>query len=871
MSFYPMTKMWERIEIARTDSASSMFMALMYAWEMLFKCLVVGMVSAIEDDKQRNQYNFLYRLVRADGLGEWCEILDEILTGPTAQYLIVSNATLSEQLITRVGRGSWQYDAYEKTCNCLEKIDELNEGRLAKVDGRKVFKNFVILRNKTRAHGAFAPGKCESVCKDLEEGLKLLESNLSIFSMTWAYLHQGLSGKYRISPIAGDTNSLDYLKKSSSGELPIFEDGVYICFSKLRKVELLNSDVDLFDFYLPNGQFTDKKFEFLSYISGNKIDGDSSFFLNPAQKLPDSETQGLSEMDSIGEVFTNVPPMSEDYINRNDLEEKLKRALLNENHPIVTLKGSGGTGKTWLTLRVVNNLCKLEKPPFNVIYWFSARDIDLLSDGPKKVRPNILDENDVAKEFAKLLKPSKPISKTYPYSEFLAENLSKSNLGPALYIFDNFETVKNPAEFYFWLDTYIRYPNKILITTRVRDFKADFDVSVGGMSEEESEELIKANAKKLGIYPLITKEYRQQLIQEAEGHPYVLKILLGEVAKAGKLVKVERIIANKDEILKALFERTYNKLSQPAKRVFLTLCNWHSFIPQIALEAILLRPENDRMDVLGAVDELEKSSFIEVNRSNEDEEFLSVPLVTQLFGKKKLLVSPFKSAIESDTELLRVFGATNSTEIRSGIEPRISRLFKNIAEQINRDSSLFQTYLPILEKIAYKLPKTWLSIALLYQEFTEREVYLEKASEAITLFIENVTSDEDKRSGWRLLSTINQKRADWLGEIHALVEAAILPDTDFNEISNAANRINQLLKDRISLDSEEKKILGGKLLDVMEKRVVVEGNGTDYSRMVWLARNIGLHKKATEYIEMGLKIDPENDYIVGLAMSEGLI
>jgi hypothetical protein len=81
----------------------------------------------------------------------------------------------------------------------------------------------------------------------------------------------------------------------------------------------------------------------------------------------------------------------------------------------------------------------------------------------------------------------------------------------------------------------------------------------------------------------------------------VIKILLGEVAKAGELVKVERIVADSDEILKALFERTYSGLSPVAKRVFLTLCNWRSLVPQIALEAVLLRPSNEKMDVLSAL------------------------------------------------------------------------------------------------------------------------------------------------------------------------------------------------------------------------------------------------------------------------------
>jgi len=58
--------------------------------------------------------------------------------------------------------------------------------------------------------------------------------------------------------------------------------------------------------------------------------------------------------------------------------------------------------------------------------------------------------------------------------DYLARSLTKSGEGPLLFVFDNFETVRNPAELYRWLDTYVRLPNKVLITTRFREFKGDY-------------------------------------------------------------------------------------------------------------------------------------------------------------------------------------------------------------------------------------------------------------------------------------------------------------------------------------------------------------------------------------------------------------
>ena len=184
------------------------------------------------------------------------------------------------------------------------------------------------------------------------------------------------------------------------------------------------------------------------------------------------------------------------------------------------------------------------------------------------------------------------------------------------------------------------------------------------MNEPESEELIRTTSQNLGIQHLLTESYKTELYQELNGHPYVMKVLLGEVAKAGKLVRVERIVAARDDILDALFERTYSGLSPVARRVFLTMCNWRSSIPTLALEAVLLRPINERMDVENAVEELGRSSFVELTSSEEDkEQFVTVPLAAAVFGKKKLSTYSMKSAVEADLQLLHAFGAAQQSDI----------------------------------------------------------------------------------------------------------------------------------------------------------------------------------------------------------------
>ena len=72
---------FERVDVARQDADTSLFLHLMYFGEFVLKLATLGMVAGIQDDRDRHRYRQLYKLVRADGVGEWGTTIDEIVTG----------------------------------------------------------------------------------------------------------------------------------------------------------------------------------------------------------------------------------------------------------------------------------------------------------------------------------------------------------------------------------------------------------------------------------------------------------------------------------------------------------------------------------------------------------------------------------------------------------------------------------------------------------------------------------------------------------------------------------------------------------------------------------------------------------------------
>jgi len=798
----------------------------------------------------------LHELIRVDGIGDWAKAIDNILIGSTADSL-TSNIRDKEQkeLTQRSGIDSWQYKSVHHLYECLEIFNVDINGKQSKVSARLWFSSFAQLRNRTRGHGASKSTPCSSACIPLEKSINLFLENFSLFKREWVYLYQNISGKYKVTGLSESTINFDFLKSSTDYN---YQNGVYIYLDTIRHVELLKSYSEANDFYLPNGNFRNKTFEYLSYISDDRLQGDATPYLIPADNLPSSETEGLGALDIQGNCFTNLPPKQKVYVEREKLEEELKNILIEEDRfPVVTLVGRGGIGKTSLALSVLHKIKELKR--FDLIIWFSSRDVDLLMEGPKHVKTQVLSDTDIAKEFVRLLEPSEEELKDKKPKEYFSNHLKGSDFGSILFVFDNFETVQNPIELFEWLNTYVRNPNKILITSRIsRNFKADYPIEIGGMTDNECRQLIQIISFELKVDNLLNEDYINNLITESSGHPYIIKILLGELSKDSKTKKVQRIVAGKDEILTALFRRTYQTLSPAAKRIFLTLSSWRSVVPQLALESVLWRPENERMDIEGAIEELRKSSFIEVSTSEIDgSTFLSVPLAASFFGKSELEVSADKIIIQADRDLLMDFGAAKQTDVRNGFAPRIERKFKLVARKYSNGEAI-ESELPILEFIASKYPKAWKFLHEMYFEQSE----LKKAISMLKEYLKSNPSEDEKYNAWEKIAFIYQLQGNWDGESHALSEICLLQNTSFIKVSDVANRINNYYaeKSKDGVDIDNKEVIIKKIIDIMEKRIKSEGDATDYSRIAWLYMHLHNRDKAKKYVEEGLRLSDDNIY-----------
>ena len=871
----PIEKILQQAETEKEDSDAAYFDCLMYAGEFVFKLAVAGIVAAVRNDKGRHRYRLAHGLVRADGLGDWEKALNEALTGPSAQFLDPAVYSTQNDLLQWSSENSWQAKAASDISEALTSVSIAPlESRNRGVQGISWFRSFVRLRNGTRGHGAPSSTVKSHASVPLRDSINAVATNLHILNLPWGYIRQNQSNKYRVSMWGSTNPEFEALRSDPSFA---YRDGVYVGLDDLRRVELVESDPERTKFWIANGRFTDNKFQMLCYLTNDRRDEPSESYSVPAEELPPSETQGLGLLDSLENTLHNLPSQTSNYVPRPALEKELQEQLkATDYHFVVTLTGRGGIGKTSTALRVLNQLMKSGSCPYEVIVWFSARDIDLLVGGPKQVQAEGVSVEDFANEYVKLLMPGERNSKGFKPTEFLSQQLTRSDF-KTLFVFDNFETTTSPLEDFRWLDTYVRSPNKVLITSRDGGFTGDYMVRVAGMAPEESKELIDQSASFLGITNKINDSYVEKLVEISDGHPYVIKLMLGELARSHSDVREpQRILAGQNQALRALFQRSYDRLSTGAQRVFLTLSRWRSSVPALALEAVLMRPANDSIDVQSAITELTQSSFIDqdcVPGSAEIE--LSVPLEARIFGTQKLRVSTWRASIEEDAKLLQLLGPSG----RSGAPnfgKRIRQLFENVSNELLRGNKNLDEFQPVLEFITTRYSPGFLLMAKLIGDLglddDKKESYLLRYLEG--------TEDKDFPAWevWQQVAEIRGARDDVNGELDAHAQACTSIGIPTHILSDTANRINAILREitedqsaQHHLTKEEKIFIIREVVNAIKNRFEDLDpdelySATALSRLAWLQMHVDDLSAARSTVERGLRIDPDNSYCKNLAI-----
>lgn len=219
------------------------------------------------------------------------------------------------------------------------------------------------------------------------------------------------------------------------------------------------------------------------------------------------------------------------------------------------------------------------------------------------------------------------------------------------------------------------------------------------------------------------------------------------------------------------------------------------FVPEVAIEAVLLRPGNDRFSVTEALDQLHRFSLVERLPAEEDDHILvGVPLAASIYGRIKLEASVFRVSVEEDRKLLMEFGPSRGKNTKHKILPRIENLYKSVAYRAQTNPKLFEQYRPILEFLAQAVPIAFLRLSDLAWEADDSAEGKVRSMEYLRRYIE-LAPESSKQTVWLKLADRCRSSEDATGEIHALCEAALLSTSNPRDLGGFANRLNGRIRE----------------------------------------------------------------------------
>lgn len=265
----------------------------------------------------------------------------------------------------------------------------------------------------------------------------------------------------------------------------------------------------------------------------------------------------LDEEDASGEVLNNLPVPDYDdtgFLPRPELEKELRKKILGR-HPVITVLGEGGNGKTALTLQTLYGLVASNDHPFDAIIWTSAKSTRLGLKEIERIEGAIQDSLGVFEDVANQFEPgdASPLERV---RRLLGENR-------ILLVIDNLETILDDDLRDFAAD--VPGESKLVFTSRV-PLGSDLSVHVGDFSETEARNYLRRLAEAYNVDRLKNKpnDVLDIFARRLGRKPLLLKWFALGVSSG---LEPDRITTQPDLALRFCMENVIDRLSNVAKTV----------------------------------------------------------------------------------------------------------------------------------------------------------------------------------------------------------------------------------------------------------------------------------------------------------------
>lgn len=313
-------------------------------------------------------------------------------------------------------------------------------------------------------------------------------------------------------------------------------------------------------------------------------------------------------------------PARGEFAGRREEIERLQETLRSRSR-MICIEGIGGIGKTSLALEVVYDCMSIsEGEPgwFSQVAWISCKGLPLsgtqfLTQLAEALDyPNLADPKNKRGDIMKLILARKPY----------------------LLILDSFQPVGSAEVEALLLN--LPEPSKVIITSRQAIHFASDVLHLNGLTENESVQLIRMEAHRLGLSSLEEAPVTMlaKVCSATGGAPMAIKWVLGQVRQGGQSLEIiiNRLEAAHGDIFKHIFEDSWRLLPEDSRLVILALSTFVARTRQRFLEATT-GLSSDRFEV--ALTQLLEMSLVTADAQWSDS-YYSLHQLTRLFVGAKL-------------------------------------------------------------------------------------------------------------------------------------------------------------------------------------------------------------------------------------------
>lgn len=361
------------------------------------------------------------------------------------------------------------------------------------------------------------------------------------------------------------------------------------------------------------------------------------------------------------EVLNNLPiPDYDDtgFQPRKGLEADLKRKILGR-HPVITVLGDGGNGKTALTLQTLYGLLHSNDHDFDAFIWVFAKSNRLTTTEITRIHGAITTSLGIFEDVAEKFEPGSdnPIDRV---RRLLEQNR-------VLLAIDNLETVLDENLMEFASD--VPGQSKIVFTSRV-PLGGDLSVQVPEFSESESLPYLRRliEAYDIDVLRGASDEQLRRHLNRLANKPLLVKWFAIGVSTG---LNPDRITANPEIALRFCMENVFEKLSGVGRDVLSIMAIIPQSVSSTVIQHISLQQPTE---IEAGLAELIRFGLVERSDSSNLERLWRLKPFARAFITRVMRLSPDKSDEIRDRH--RTLNATYQEERGRGYSnPYESRFF----------------------------------------------------------------------------------------------------------------------------------------------------------------------------------------------------